>query len=214
MINLEKLNRNEAVRYLGGAGIQLNYRMDALMDDCEKAVLEKASPKYLYIEKALPCAQLMGGKDIESHLDGCEKAIIMCATIGSEIDKLIRVSQISDMARAVVMDSLSSVAVEQVCNSFDRMIAEKYSGYFMTFRFSPGYGDYPIQMQKTILQMLDAPKKIGLCTNENYLLTPAKSVTAVMGLSKNPIARKKRGCAICNMRETCNFRRKGLHCGG
>lgn len=213
MIKLEKLNRNEAVRYLGGAGISLNYRMDVLMDECEKAVLEKASPKYLYVEKDLPCPQIMGGKDIESHLNGCEKAIVMCATVGSEVDKLIRISQISDMARAVVMDSLASVAVEQVCNAFDKIIAEKYSDYNMTFRFSPGYGDYPIELQKIILQMLDAPKKIGLCTNDNFLLTPTKSVTAVLGLSKNLIERKKRGCAICNMRETCKFRRKGLHCG-
>lgn len=213
MIELEKLNRNEAVRYLGGAGIRLNYRMDVLMDECEKAVLEKASPKYLYVEKDLPCPQIMSGKDIESHLNGCEKAIVMCATVGSEVDKLIRISQISDMARAVVMDSLASVAVEQVCNAFDKIIAEKYSDYNMTFRFSPGYGDYPIELQKIILQMLDAPKKIGLCTNDNFLLTPTKSVTAVLGLSKNPIERKKRGCAICNMRETCKFRRKGLHCG-
>lgn len=213
MIELEKLNRNEAVRYLGGAGIRLNYRMDVLMDECEKAVLEKASPKYLYVEKNLPCPQIMGGKDIESHLNGCEKAIVMCATVGSEVDKLIRISQISDMARAVVMDSLASVAVEQVCNAFDKIIAEKYSDYNMTFRFSPGYGDYPIELQKIILQMLDAPKKIGLCTNDNFLLTPTKSVTAVLGLSKNPIERKKHGCAICNMRETCKFRRKGLHCG-
>ena len=213
MIELEKLNRNEGVRYLGGAGIRLNYRMDVLMDECEKAVLEKASPKYLYVEKDLPCPQIMGGKDIESHLNGCEKAIVMCATVGSGVDKLIRISQISDMARAVVMDSLASVAVEQVCNAFDKIIAEKYSDYNMTFRFSPGYGDYPIELQKIILQMLDAPKKIGLCTNDNFLLTPTKSVTAVLGLSKNPIERKKRGCAICNMRETCKFRRKGLHCG-
>lgn len=191
MIELEKLNRNEAVRYLGGAGIRLNYRMDVLMDECEKAVLEKASPKYLYVEKDLPCPQIMGGKDIESHLNGCEKAIVMCATVGSEVDKLIRISQISDMARAVVMDSLASVAVEQVCNAFDKIIAEKYSDYNMTFRFSPGYGDYPIELQKIILQMLDAPKKIGLCTNDNFLLTPTKSVTAVLGLSKNPIERKK-----------------------
>lgn len=213
MIELEKLNRNEAVRYLGGVGIRLNYRMDVLMDECEKAVLEKASPKYLYVEKNLPCPQIMGGKDIESHLNCCEKAIVMCATVGSEVDKLIRISQISDMARAVVMDSLASVAVEQVCNAFDKIIAEKYSDYNMTFRFSPGYGDYPIELQKIILQMLDAPKKIGLCTNDNFLLTPTKSVTAVLGLSKNSIERKKRGCAICNMRDTCKFRRKGLHCG-
>lgn len=193
MIELEKLNRNEAVRYLGGVGIRLNYRMDVLMDECEKAVLEKASPKYLYVEKDLPCPQIMGGKDIESHLNGCEKAIVMCATVGSEVDKLIRISQISDMARAVVMDSLASVAVEQVCNAFDKIIAEKYSDYNMTFRFSPGYGDYPIELQKIILQMLDAPKKIGLCTNDNFLLTPTKSVTAVLGLSKNPIERKSVG---------------------
>ena len=213
MIKLEKLNRNEAVRYLGGAGIRLNYRMDVLMDECEKAVLEKASPKYLYVEKDLSCSQIFVCKDIESYLNGCDKAIVLCATVGSEVDKLIRISQISDMARAVVMDSLASVAVEQVCNAFDKIIAEKYSDYNMTFRFSPGYGDYPIELQKIILQMLDAPKKIGLCTNDNFLLTPTKSVTAVLGLSKNPIERKKRGCAICNMRETCKFRRKGLHCG-
>ena len=66
MIKLEKLNRNEAVRYLGGAGIRLNYRMDVLMDECEKAVFEKASPKYLYVEKALACPKVMGGRDRDS----------------------------------------------------------------------------------------------------------------------------------------------------
>ena len=33
MINLDKLNRNEAKRYLGGAGIKLNDKMQALMDE-------------------------------------------------------------------------------------------------------------------------------------------------------------------------------------
>lgn len=213
MIELEKLNRNEAIRYLGGSGIQMNEQMKSLMDECEKMVLEKASPKYLYIELDLPCDEIMGGNDIANHLDGCEKAILMCATLGTEIDKLIRISQISDMAKAVVLDSFSSVAVEQVCNKIDEIIAEKYDGYYMTFRFSPGYGDYPISLQQDFLRMLDAPRKIGLTTNENFLLMPTKSVTAVMGLSKNPIERKKRGCAICNMRGKCRFRKNGEHCG-
>lgn len=213
MIKLEKLNRNEAVRYLGGSGIALNYRMDRLMDECEKEILAKSSPKYLYIEKKLPCEELMQGEDIKNHLDGCEKAIVMCATLGAEIDRLIRINQISDMAKAVVLDSFASVAIEQVCGKFDEIIAEKYEGYFQTFRFSPGYGDYPIELQKSVLSMLDAPRKIGLATNENSLLTPTKSVTAVMGLSKTPIDRKKRGCAVCNMRDRCKFRRNGEHCG-
>lgn len=213
MMTLEKLNRSEAIRYLGGAGIQMNDQMEVLMDECEKMVLEIAAPKFLYIELDLPCDTIMGGRDIANHLDGCEKAILMCATLGAEIDKLIRISQISDMAKAVVLDSFASVAVEQVCNKVDEIIAEKYDGYYMTFRFSLGYGDYPISLQQDFLRMLDAPRKIGLTTNENFLLMPTKSVTAVMGLSKNPIERKKRGCAICNMRGKCRFRKNGEHCG-
>ena len=213
MIKLEKLNRNEAVRYLGGSGVALNYRMDRLMDECEREILARSSPKYLYMEKALPCDEIVQGEDIKNHLDGCEKAIVMCATLGAEIDKLIRINQISDMAKAVVLDSFASVAIEQVCSRVDELIAEKFDGYYQTFRFSPGYGDYPIELQKSVLSMLDAPRKIGLATNENCLLTPTKSVTAVMGLSKSPIDRKKRGCAVCNMRDRCKFRRNGEHCG-
>ena len=70
MIKLEKLNRNEAVRYLGGSGITLNYRMDRLMDECEREILAKSSPKYLYVERDLPFEELMQGEDIKNHLDG------------------------------------------------------------------------------------------------------------------------------------------------
>lgn len=213
MIKLEKLNRNEAVRYLGGAGIELSYRMDRLMDECEKEITEKASPKFLYAQRDLPCFEITAGRDIENHLKGCTKAVIVCATLGIEIDRLLRVSQISDMARAVVLDSFASVAIEQVCNRVDEMIAAENSGMYMTFRFSPGYGDYPIELQKTILNILDAPRRIGLTTNDNYLLMPSKSVTAVLGLSPEPIERRKRGCAVCNMRDNCRFRRNGEHCG-
>lgn len=213
MITLEKLNRNEAVRYLGGAGISLNYRMDRLMDECEKEILEKANPKFLYTEIDLPNEEFMQGKDIENHLSGCCKAIVMCATLGAEIDKLIRISQIADMAKAVVIDSFASVAIEQVCSKADELIAEKYPDCYMTFRFSPGYGDYPIGLQQKILTLLDAPRKIGLTTNESCLLIPSKSVTAVMGLSDSPIERRKRGCAVCNMRDKCKYRRNGEHCG-
>lgn len=213
MINLDKLNRREAVRYLGGSGIKLNYRMDRLMDECEKEILSKSNPRFLYIEKDLPCNEIIKGNDIQNHLSGCEKAVVMCATLGAEIDRLIRISQISDMAKAVVLDSFASVAIEQVCSKVDELLAQKYSGWNMTFRFSPGYGDYPIELQKDYLRILDAPRKIGLTTNDNYLLMPTKSVTAVLGLSKEPIERRKRGCAVCNMRENCRYRRNGEHCG-
>ena len=213
MITLDNLNRAEAVRYLGGAGLAVNDSMQKLMDECEAEVLSRANPKYLYQILDLPCDEIMRGNDIVSHLSGCSKAVLMCATLGSEVDRLIRVAQISDMAKAVVLDSFASVAIEQLCNKADELIAERFPKYHMTFRFSPGYGDYPIELQKYFLSRLDAPRKIGLNTNDSYILIPSKSVTAVAGLSEFPIEKKKRGCAVCNLRDKCQYRRNGEHCG-
>ncbi len=213
MIELGRLNRREAIRYLGGAKVEFNDTMEHLLDECEPKILSVAKPKFLYQEIDMPCGDILQGDDIKKHLEGCQKAVIMCATLGSEIDRLIRVAQVADMAKAVVLDSLASVAVEQACSKVDELISNKLPNYFMTFRFSPGYGDYPIEMQKYFLNRLDAPRKIGLTTNDNFLLIPSKSVTAVLGLSTEPIEQKKRGCAICKMRAICKFRKNGVHCG-
>ncbi|MER2080352.1 MAG: vitamin B12 dependent-methionine synthase activation domain-containing protein [Ruminococcus sp.] len=213
MITLRRLNRDEAVRYLGGAGIALNEKMNRLLEDCERELLSVIDAKFLYRVIDLPFDAIVKGRDIRGHLGGCDRAAVMCATLGAAADRLLRVSQITDMSRAVVLDSLASAAVEQVCGEVDALLAERFPGTFMTFRFSPGYGDYPLDMQRTILRLLDAPRKIGLTLNESLLLTPSKSVTAVIGLSDHPIPRGRRGCAVCSLRETCAYRRKGSHCG-
>lgn len=44
------------------------------------------------------------------------------------------------------------------------------------------------------------------------MLTPTKSVTAVIGLSKNPIPQRARGCQTCSMNKKCQFRQKGGRC--
>ena len=152
-------------------------------------------------------------KSLLRNLKGCGQVVLFGATLGAGVDRLIRRVSLTDMARAVVLDSFASVAVEQVCQKVDEILAEKYSGKYMTFRFSPGYGDYPIEMQKEYLRILDAPRKIGLTTGDSCLLVPSKSVTAVLGISDNPIERRKRGCAICSMKGKCRFRRNGEHCG-
>ena len=212
MIQLTALNKQECVRYLGGAKVQMNSAMEQLLDVCQAEVISVCHPKYLYKEIPLD-SKFLQGEDIKNHLSGCNKAIVMCATLGVAMDNHIRKSQLTDMAKAVVLDSFGSVAIEQVCTQVDEIIAEKYKGKFLTFRFSPGYGDFPIEMQQPILQILDAQRKIGLCTNENFLLTPTKSVTAVMGVSDNEIEKKKRGCAVCSLKSSCRYRKAGSHCG-
>lgn len=212
MITLDRLNRYEAARYLGGAKVEMNDAMSKLIDECEAELLKTARPKYLYSVAQLPDEALTAGDDIKNHLSNCTRAVIMCATLGSEVDRLLRVTQVRDMARAVVLDSLASVAAEQICNKVDALIAARYPGYHMTYRFSPGYGDYPIELQREFLRRLDAPRKIGLSANESFLLIPSKSVTAIAGLSLSPVDAKKRGCATCNLRKTCQYRKNGEHC--
>lgn len=80
MITLDRLNRKEAIRYLGGAGISLNYRMDVLMDECEKEILKAAEPRFLYVERKAPFDDILLGNDIKKHLEGCHTAVMMCAT--------------------------------------------------------------------------------------------------------------------------------------
>lgn len=213
MITLQPLNRREAVRYLGGAGVRMNAEMERLMDDCEAQLFAAAQPKVVWRLLALPCEELTAGEDIRRHLSGCSQAVLLGATLGAAVDRLLRVAQIRNMAQAVVLDSMASVAIEQVCTQTDALLAEKFPGKFMTYRYSPGYGDYPISLQTVFLRMLDAPRKIGLTATEHCLLTPAKSVTAIAGLSDKPIEKQRRGCAVCSRRATCQYRRNGEHCG-
>lgn len=69
-------------------------------------------------------------------------------------------------------------------------------------------------MQEPFLKVLDAGKKIGLNLNKSYMLAPVKSVTAVIGLTKEPVSTKNRGCATCNLNKTCAYREMGGHCSG
>ncbi len=212
MITLDSINRTEAVRYMGGGKVKMNNAMESLLDICEKEVLSSASPRYLYKKVALKDSGLLIGNSVKAHLGGCEEAFLICATIGAEIDKLIRSASVTDMAKAVALDAVSSAAVEQICSKLDDYIAAENPDKYFTWRFSPGYGDYPIELQEKFLQILDAPRKIGLCATENSLLTPTKSVTAIMGVSDSPVEKKRRGCANCGLNKTCKYRKTGEHC--
>lgn len=224
MIRLDSIDRAEALRYLAyrGSG-DVDGTAAAYMDECEQRLLKEISPKFIYkyfpIDRENNVISLSGtrlaltGNDISAQLEGCSGAVLMAVTIGAGADRLIRLLQIEDMAKAVIADAFSGAAVEQVCNEAEKIIKSELPEKYFTWRYSPGYGDFPLDIQKKLLDVIDAPRKIGLCVLDSGLLTPVKSVTAVIGVSDSPLPAKIRGCVTCNMRETCQFRKRGLHCG-
>ena len=222
MIKLDGINIQETLRYLQSENISPNSDIMRLIYNCEQKLLKVIEPRYLHTafdishtENSVTlenCTLSLTGEDIRNHLKGCEKAVLFCATISSGADKLLRSAQVSNMAEALVLDSLASVAIEQVCDKVEEIIRFAHPNMHSTWRFSPGYGDLPITTQAEFLNVLNAPKRIGLTTNSSFILTPSKSVTAIIGLSKTPIYRKNRNCDDCNLAETCAYRKNGNHC--
>lgn len=221
-ININYINRSELLRYLGYGKNKPDENINSLIDECEKEILNYLEPRYTYKCFRLIDANenihlndtnlVLKGEDIKNHLKGCSQCILMCATISSKIDTLIRMTQLTDMTKALIFDTMGSVAIEQVCNKVEEIIKLEFPQYYMTWRFSPGYGDFPIDTQKDFLNAVSAQKKIGLTATQDSILLPRKSVTAVIGLSKNPVSQKRRGCASCNLRKSCEFHKRGEHC--
>lgn len=222
-MHLENINKSEAFRYMGYKGGEIPENILQLADECEKMLLENISPKYVYCLfdidhspegiKVDRANLFFKGKDIASHLEGCEKCILMCATLSAGADKVIRQYEINDMEKAVITDCLASAAIEQVCDIAQDKILSNLEGFNFTWRFSPGYGDFPISIQNDFINVLKAQSRIGLSVTDSFIMIPRKSVTAVIGVSRNEIAKGKRGCGCCNMRDRCNFRKRGVHCG-
>ena len=62
------------------------------------------------------------------------------------------------------------------------------------------------------LEMILTLRKIGLCDTPTHLLTPRKSVTAVLGVAGHPVTGRRAGCANCALRERCAYRKEGKTC--
>lgn len=221
---LKKIDRAEAFRYMGHKGGAVSENMETLADDCEKRLLMSISPKFVWrvfdIEKTAEGIAvsdtplvLLGG-DIAAHLSECEKCVLLAATLGIGADNVIRGYESGEMEKAVIADCLASAAIEQVCDFAEEEMRSHLSGYSFTWRFSPGYGDFPLDIQRGFLDVLGAPKRIGLTVTESLILLPRKSVTAVIGISENEISKGRRGCGSCKMKDTCEFRKNGNKCTG
>ena len=139
-----------------------------------RKLLQQITPKYIgAVFPIEECPVPFIGKGINEYLCGCESVLIFAATLGEEFDRLLRQLQITDMAGAVVLDSLAGGYLERFLN-------EKID----TRRFSPGYDDFPLSTNLDIINVLKAQKKIGLCVNDSYMLTPQKSITGIVGINK------------------------------
>lgn len=121
---------------------------------------------------------------LAKHLAGCSRAVIFAATVGAQLDRLILRYNTVSPAKALLFDTVGTERIEALCDTVCGDFENEYakSGLVTRPRFSPGYGDLPLSLQKDIFAVLDCPKKIGVSLGAGLLMTPAKSVTAIVGV--------------------------------
>ena len=119
--------------------------------------------------------------DLAKSLKNCSKVIVFAATVGVEIDRLIsRYTKLSP-SRSLMISAIGAERIEALCDEFCVDMINQL-GLPLTPRFSPGYGDLPLETQKDIFNILDCNKNLGISLNESLLISPSKSVTAFAGI--------------------------------
>lgn len=221
-VSVTQLNIDEILRYMGCPPDKADPATRILARDCADELLRAIRPRWSYrvfdLELEADGVRLSGGlllpgQDLKRHLKDCRRAVLFCATLGAGADALIRRSQSRDMARALALDCCAAAAAEELCDQIELELQGMFPGCAFPFRYSPGYGDLPLSVQGSLLEALDAPRRVGLCATASHILTPRKSVTAILGVADGAIEKTIRSCLGCPGCHSCQYRKSGGHCG-
>ena len=212
-----EIDRREALRYLGYGRQEADRETGALLEECIGELLREADCRHVVREfllfeasdGRLDCGCFYTeSRGLRTNLSGCERVLIMAATLGSGADRLIFRWEKRSMAKAVVLQAAAAAMIEAYCNELCAGWKREYEerGLYLRPRFSPGYGDFPLTVQQRLLDGIDAGKRIGITLTDGGLMLPSKSVTAVIGAGKQPVSCGAAGCEACG-KVDCAYRR-------
>ncbi len=185
-----EVDKNLVKKYLNFKGIDNAF--DDFIDEVFLEVKSISNPKKLCVlsdvskengfYKLNKLGLLLKSEDINSLFTDCESIATMVVTLGLAVDKKIALYAKTDMTRSLVMDAVASVYVESLLDKLEEEVCTQ-TNLNKTMRFSPGYGDLDIAIQKDLIKAVGADKYLGIMVNSNNLMVPLKSITAFIGFS-------------------------------
>lgn len=217
------IDKNQILRYLGYRGQEISNEIHSLIEECIKEIKTLVSLrntyKYSKVEinnqvNLIDIDLKLEGKDIIGHLEKSNKCCVMAATLGSEVDRKILYYEKVNMTKAVILDSCATTAIEEYCDFIENEIKKEVveDELNINWRYSPGYGDLDISIQRDLLKSFDAERTIGLTVSSHNILIPRKSVTAIIGIIPKEVIVNKKSCNQCNKFNSCKFRKIGEIC--
>ena len=228
-VNSIKIDKSEVLRYLEYKGQHIDEQLNCIIDECIKITKEKISPRYTlgvysilreniddsYQIKFENSNIVIKSKDLYKLLNNCTQCIILSTTLGIDIEKQIKINSYSNLTKSIIIDACATTAIEEFCDILQSNIEDKLirKCKYITNRYSPGYGDLPININEDIINLLNTSKKIGLTITKDKIMIPRKSVIAIIGISENKATYKQKSCSECLKYNTCKYKKGDDNCG-
>lgn len=72
-------------------------------------------------------------------MKGCTQVVMLGATLGVEVDMLMKRYSLTEMSRTVVLQACAAAMLEEYLNNWQKSLKEEMTsqGYFLRPRFSP-----------------------------------------------------------------------------
>ncbi len=218
------IDKEEVYRYLGVKGGRIDSKTAAEIKEAvaelQNEVRIKKIQKEFVVEKTKSGIMLVNtnimltGKSVNTLLEDSKRCVLFAITLGEGAERLLRKMQLVNMSKAVIMDACASSMIEQACNGYEEQIKDAYADQkvYFTDRFSPGYGDLKLSVQKEVCKVLETEKTIGVIATKDGIMIPRKSITSILGIAKRPQKMRIKGCKYCDMKENCDYRKRGSNC--
>lgn len=188
---LTAIDVGQTLRFLGGTGRTVPEELATVYGECEKLILDAVKPRAVWREYPLDRGAdgtldlgfaRLTSQALSRNLEGCDRIVLFAATVGPAVDRLILKYERLSPARAALLQAMGGSAAEHWCEDVDAHIRALYGA--TRPRFSCGYGDLPLTLQHDIFRALDATKLLGLTLTDGGLMSPTKSVTAIIGIKR------------------------------
>lgn len=223
--DIRGVQRSDVLRYLGHNGQAISADLDARIDAAVARCLSAARPRGSIASfpvasigtqsvELVGCALPLTGTDIATHLADATEVALMAVTLGADVDRELRRLSLVDAFEQVLFDAAATAIAERAADAAEARIRAyaRDLGAYTSWRFSPGYGDLPLDIQPTFLAALDATRQLGITLTPSNLMVPTKSVTALVGIHPSPQPGQGTPCSTCNLAEFCTIRPSGRTC--
>ena len=220
------IDREEVLRYLEYKGQDIDNNLVEIIEECRNIAKDRINPRYTFRvysikQKYKGIIELEGtnlileSNDLYEILKDCNECILMAATLGINIEKDIKKYSCTELTKGIIIDSCATTAIEEVCDRVQNEIENNIlkNGQYLTFRYSPGYGDLSIEKNTEILNILNGQKEIGLTITNSGIMIPRKLVIAIIGITDKKVEQDKTSCSTCKNKSKCKFK-KGVNDGG